>query len=89
MNKELSVQNHRLATLVVLHQLAAQHLDPAPPISTIRTWCDRGKVPRFKSNPTAPRGGGTVYYSVPHFEKLLRSRVLPGKLGKFPNQEAA
>jgi len=80
MNEKVSAQNRRLATLVVLHQIAAQHLDPCPPMSTIRTWCNREKVPRFKSNPTAPRGGGTVFYSVPHFEKLLRSRVLPGKL---------
>ena len=56
------------------------HLDPVPSAETLRIWFDRERVPRFKSNPSAKRGGGPVYYSVLHVERLLRDRLLPGKL---------
>lgn len=36
------------------------------------------RIPRFKPNPTAKRGGGYVYYSVPAVEKFLRSRTTTG-----------
>jgi len=38
---------------------------------------EAARVPRFKANPLARRGGGFLYYSVAHVERLLRSRTLP------------
>lgn len=71
----------RLATMdQLLETTLPAFLDPVPCRETLRSWFDGGRVPRFKSNPAARRGGGTVYYSVPHVEKLLRSMVLPGRL---------
>ena len=37
---------------------------------------DAAGVQRIKSNPTAKRGGGTIWYSVSDVEKLLRSRMV-------------
>ena len=58
-----------------METIFAAHLDPVPPRDTIRDWLDRHKIPRFKSNPTAKRGGGCAYYSVAHVEKMLRTML--------------
>ena len=69
--------NARLATLDQLLQTTIPaFLSPCPSRETLRAWFDAGRVPRFKSNPTAKRGGGPVYYSVAGVEKLMRSRTL-------------
>jgi hypothetical protein len=70
----------RLATLSELRQnVIPNFIQPVPCEATIRNWLDAAKVPRFKANPSAQKGGGPCYYSVPHVEKLFR-RMLPGKL---------
>jgi hypothetical protein len=71
----------RLATLDELIQTTIPaFISPIPCRATLRHWFDDNNIPRIKSNPMAKRGGGNVYYSVPHVEKLFRSRMLPGKL---------
>ena len=71
-------QHARLATLARLRETTLQNfLDPIPTDEALRNLFDRAGVPRFKSNPDAKRGGGPVYYSVPHVEKLLRTRTQP------------
>lgn len=73
--------NARLATLdELLKTTVPAFLSPSPSRDTLRTWLDDAKVPRFKANPLATRGGGPCYYQVAGVEKLLRSRTLPGKL---------
>ena len=73
--------NARLATLDVLLQTTIPvFLSPAPSRETLRVWFDQARIPRFKANPLARRGGGHVYYSVAAVEKFLRSRTLPGGL---------
>jgi hypothetical protein len=68
-----------LATLdELLRTTLPLFLSPLPSRETVRGWLDAAKVPRFKSNPAAKRGGGPCWYSVSHVEKLLRSRTLPG-----------
>lgn len=67
----------RLATLDQLKvTVLPLFLDPLPHDDTLRATFDREKVPRFKSNPTAKRGGGPVYYSVSAVEKIYRNRLL-------------
>ena len=69
----------RLATIPQLRKTTLCHfLDPLPSTETLRAWFDAANVPRFKSNPSAKRGGGCVYYSTAAVEKLFRSRTLPG-----------
>jgi hypothetical protein len=46
----------------------------------LRGWFDRARIPRFKANPLAKRGGGLVYYSAAAVETFLRSRLLPGRM---------
>lgn len=76
-----SFPNVRLATIAELRTNILPHfLAPVPTPETLRAWFDAAKIPRFKSNPTAKRGGGTTYYSVAAVEKLLRSRTLPPSL---------
>lgn len=70
----------RLATLDQVIDWLANFIEPIPTKETVRCWLDDANVPRFKSNPTARRGGGRVYYSVAGVEKLLRSRTFAGKL---------
>ena len=72
-----SNQNARLATLDELEKsVLPNFLNPIPSRDALRDLFDREKIPRFKANPTAKRGGGLVYYSVSAVEKLFRSRTL-------------
>jgi hypothetical protein len=69
--------NARLATLdVLLETTIPAFLSPPPSRATLREWFDRARIPRFKANPLARRGGGPVYYSVAAVEKFFRSRIL-------------
>jgi len=71
----------RLASLDGLLQTTIPaFLHPAPSRETLRAWFDQARIPRFKSNPAAKRGGGTVFYSVAAVEKFLQSRTLPCRL---------
>ncbi len=71
----------RLATLRELRQnVIPNFIQPVPCNATLRNWIDAARVPRFKANPRAKQGGGPCYYSVPHVERLFRSRMLPGRL---------
>ena len=71
----------RLATLDHLSQtLIPAYLTPTPSHETLRDWFDTARIPRFKSNPTAKRGGGPVFYSVAAVEKFLQTRTLPCRL---------
>lgn len=71
----------RLASLEGLLQTTIPaFLNPVPSRETLRAWFDKARIPRFKSNPTARRGGGTVFYSVSAVEKFLQSRTLPCRL---------
>lgn len=71
----------RLATLnQLLQTVIPAYLTPPPSAFTLRVWFDQARIPRFKSNPTAKRGGGTVFYSVSAVEKFLQSRTLPCRL---------
>ena len=71
----------RLATLESLVKtLIPAYLDPPPSHETLRDWFDAARIPRFKANPSAKRGGGQVYYSVAAVEKFLQTRTLPCRL---------
>lgn len=67
----------RMETLDQLRRTTlANFLNPIPSDETLRAWFEAARVPYFKSNPTAKRGGGPVYYSVAGVEKFLRSRMM-------------
>jgi hypothetical protein len=67
----------RLATLDQLLQTTIPaFLSPPPARDTLRNLLDREKIPRWKPNALARRGGGRVYYSVSAVERLFRSRTL-------------
>jgi hypothetical protein len=69
----------RVATLDRIRETTATaYFDPPPTTRALRALFDSEGIPRFKSNLTAKRGGGTVYYSVPHVERLFRNRTVPG-----------
>jgi hypothetical protein len=71
----------RLATLdQLLQTIIPAYLAPTPSHETLRAWFDQARIPRFKANPAAKRGGGPVFYSVSAVEKLLQSRTLPCRL---------
>jgi hypothetical protein len=71
----------RLASLDgLLQTVIPAYFDPVPSRETLRDWFDQARIPRFKSNPAARRGGGTVFYSVAAVEKFLQSRTLPCRL---------
>ncbi len=71
----------RLATLdELLKTVIPAYLTPPPGRESLRDWFDQARIPRFKANPTAKRGGGTVFYSVAAVEKFLHSRTLPCRL---------
>ena len=69
----------RLATLPELEKTTLPvFINPIPSRETLRAWFDKARIPRFKSNPSAKRGGGAAFYSVAAVEKYFRSRTLPG-----------
>ena len=79
MTETIQPNQARLATLEQLRATTlAVFLNPVPGPETLRAWFDAARIPRFKSNPTAKRGGGVAYYSVAAVEKYFRSRTLPG-----------
>ncbi len=53
-------------------------LAPVPCRDTLRQWFDDARIPRFKANPVARRGGGAVYYNVPAVEALFRCDTSSG-----------
>jgi hypothetical protein len=66
----------RLATLDQLREeVLPNFISPVPGRCTLREWLDRARIPRFKQNPLAKRGGGTVFYSVSAVEKMLTDRL--------------
>jgi len=77
MTFEIALPKARLATMdELLKTTILLYLAPPPSRETLRGLFDDAKVPRFKANPNAKRGGGTVYYSVSAVEKLLRDRTV-------------
>jgi hypothetical protein len=69
----------RLATIEQLQVTIVLHfLSPPPSKETLRHWFNTARIPRFKANPTARRGGGPVFYSVSAVEKFLQSRTTTG-----------
>jgi hypothetical protein len=80
----------RLASLDgLLETVIPAYLNPTPARETLREWFDEARIPRFKANPTAKRGGGPVYYSVAAVEKFLQTRTLPCRLpaATLPSQK--
>ena|ERR1017187_6815135 len=80
----------RLATLEQLVKtLIPAYLTPTPSRETLREWFDAARIPRFKANPAARRGGGPVFYSVAAVEKFLQTRTLPCRLpaAMLPNRK--
>ena len=76
-------QTARLATLDELLKTTVRlYFNPPPARDTLRAWLDAAKVPRFKSNPTAKRGGGPCYYQVSAVEKLFRARTMTVRLAQ-------
>ena len=81
MKNTIENNSARLATLGQLLQTTIPaYLAPTPSPETLRAWFDRARIPRFKANPAAKRGGGPVFYSVSAVEKFLSSRTLPCRL---------
>lgn len=71
----------RLASLDgLLETVIPAYLNPTPTRETLRDWFDAARIPRFKANPAAKRGGGPVFYSVAAVEKFLQTRTLPCRL---------
>lgn len=71
----------RLATLrEIMETTVPNFVSPVPSRFAVKVWFDTARIPRFKANPLARKGGGTVYYSLNAVEKFLSSRTTPGKL---------
>ena len=76
----------RMATLEQLEKtIVPAFLNPPPSRDTLRDWFDTARIPRFKNNPSARRGGGPVYYQVSAVEKYLQGRTLPCRLPPVPD----
>ncbi len=78
-NAQPTAQAARLATIAQLRKTTlAVFIDPIPSNETLRAWFDAANIPRFKSNPSARKGGGPVFYSTAGVEKFFRSRMIGG-----------
>jgi len=66
----------RFQTLPQLREgLVATYFNPPPSTRALSSWFKREGVAHTKSNPKARRGGGQVYFSVAHVERVLRTRT--------------
>ncbi len=56
----------RLASLDgLLETVIPAYLNPTPARETLRDWFDTARIPRFKANPAAKRGGGPLPCRLP------------------------
>jgi hypothetical protein len=68
----------RAATIAELSEtVIPAFISPVPTAQTLRDWFDAARIPKFKSNISAKRGGGQCYYSTAHVEKFFQSRLVP------------
>ncbi len=66
--------NSENATLdAICSEIVPLFITPIPSRETVRDWLDNANIPRFKSNPTAKRGGGPVYYSVAAVKEFFKN----------------
>ncbi len=73
-----NMQRPRLATLdELLKSVVPNFLSPVPPKRTFKGWLDNARIPRFKSNCAASRGGGTCWYSIAATEQFFKNRTTP------------
>jgi len=71
----------RLATLdQLIENTIPLFLNPVPSRATLRDWFDAAKIPKFKANPAAKRGGGPCFYQTAGVEKFFRSRMMAGRM---------
>jgi hypothetical protein len=67
----------RMAWLdVIQKEVVPQFIQPTPCRAPLKKRFKN--LPRFKSNPCAKRGGGTLFYNVAGVERFLKQRTLPG-----------
>ena len=72
----------RLATIdELLKTVFPLYFSPLPARCTAREWLEKAKIPRFKQNPLAKRGGGPVFYSVAAVEKFLDRNTMTARFG--------
>jgi hypothetical protein len=69
--------------------LLTTHLDAVARRRTVHAWARPGSNPAFKANAAAERGGGMLFWSGPHGERLLRFHTLLGRLTRPIEGEAA
>jgi len=68
----------RAATIAELSEtVIPAFISPVPSAQTLRDWFDAAKIPKFKANISAQRGGGQCYYSTSHVERFFQSRLVP------------
>ena len=61
----------RAATLGELLSVAQEHLGPSFSKDQLNAALHRHNVPHYKANMQAKRGGGTIYWQVAGFERML------------------
>jgi hypothetical protein len=67
----------RAATIAELREtVIPAFISPVPTSQALRDWFDAARIPKFKTNISAQRGGGCCYYSVSHVEKFFQSRLI-------------
>jgi hypothetical protein len=70
---ETPIPTARLATVdELIEKVIPNFLTPVPSRRRLRELFNREKIPRFKANSQAKRGGGEVFYSVVAVEKLFK-----------------
>lgn len=80
-NKTSTTPKARLLSLRGVRELLAAHLDPVPCRQTLTAWLNAAKVRRMKTNPSAKRGGGPVYWNAADVERMIAQRsALRGNL---------
>ena len=59
----------------IRQQMCPSFFSPVPCAPTLRAWLNAARITKFKSNPSAKRGGGRTYYRAAEVERWLRQRA--------------
>lgn len=74
---KVAAENVRARTLNdICENVVPLYFSPPPCRMTIYRLLRAAKVPKFKTNLSAKRGGGRAFYSMPVVEKLFQQRVV-------------
>ena len=79
-NKDKLAFLEGFATLdIIVRDVIAGHLQPAPTEAMLRHWFRQAKITKFQYNPSCRGGGGNCFYNLNEVRAFFRDRTGPAR----------